>query len=158
VCRQLSGNSPLMPHARLIICEKNGRWAVALRREIAGKCRVFETRSLEECWEELAKCPASWLVLEASETNVEPLAGRLANLGRDFAGARAMICGERNMAPWEWLLREAGAVHAVFSPRELAPAARMALCHLAQAPEPQRSFREHVWDRLPWNFVSTRRL
>jgi hypothetical protein len=139
-----------MPYARLIVCEKTGRWAAALRRELAGKARVYETRSLPDCWDELAESPASWLVLEATEANLDNLAQRLAELPEKFRFARAMVCGERPMAAWEWLLREAGAVHAVFSPRELAPAVRFALRHLALAPRPEMSLRERVWESLPW--------
>lgn len=139
-----------MPYARLIVCEKTGRWAVALRRALGGRPRVYETRSLAECWDELAASPASWLALEASEANLDKLWGRLATLGHRFPLACAMVCGQRAIAPYEWLLREAGAVHAVFSPRELGGAARLAVRHLAQAPEPTQSPRERIWSRLPW--------
>jgi transcriptional regulator with GAF, ATPase, and Fis domain len=51
--------------ARLIVCERTGRWAVALRRELAeAGVRVWETRTLADCWTELAESPASFLVLE----------------------------------------------------------------------------------------------
>lgn len=139
-----------MPPARLICCEKTGRWAVAFRRELGGKHRVYETRSLADCLTELAASPASWVVLEATEVNVDSLAMRLTELRRRFPLARAMVCGERAVSPHEWLLREAGAVHAVFSPRDLAPSARMAVRHLAAAPEPAGTLRERIWARLPW--------
>lgn len=153
-----------MPLARLIVCEKTGRWAVGLRREfahVAPACRagvvpatlpprVYETRSLADCFVELAASPASLLVLEATETNLENLARRVLEIGRRFPLAAAIVCGERAMSPYEWLLREAGAVHTIFSPRELTPAARLAMRHLANAPEPALSLRERVWNRLPW--------
>lgn len=140
-----------MPPARLIVCEKSGRWAVALRRELGAKPRVYETRSLPECWEELAASPASWLLLEVTAANLEGLMVRLESLGRDFPAARAVVCGDRPLASREWLLREAGATHAVFSPRELAPVARLAVRHLAGVSLPPQSLRERVWERLPWS-------
>lgn len=146
-----------MPPARIIVCEKTGRWAVALRRELGAKPRVYETRSLPECWEELAASPASWLLLEATEANLDGLTLRLTELGRDFPEARAVVCADRSLAPCEWLLREAGAVHAVFSPRELVPVARMSKRHLAAVPLPPRSVRERVWERLPWSRRETPR-
>lgn len=139
-----------MPLARLIVCERTGRWAVGLRRELGTHPRVYETRSLADCWVELAASPASFLLLEATEANVEMLVSRLTELRCGFALSGAMVCGERDMACYEWLLREAGAIHAVFSPRELAPAARVAARHLAAVPEPPVPLRERVWGRLPW--------
>lgn len=139
-----------MPLARLICCEKTGRWAVGVRRELGGRPRVYETRSLADCSAEVVVSPASWLVLEATATNVDNLAAFLAELRWRFPLARAMVCGERAVSSYEWLLREAGAVQAVFSPRELAPAARMAMRHLAAAPEPALSLRERQWAKLPW--------
>ena len=51
--------------ARLLVCERTGRWAVALRRELAEVgVRVWESRTLDFCWNELAASPASFLVLE----------------------------------------------------------------------------------------------
>lgn len=139
-----------MPLARLIVCEKTGRWAVGLRRELGKAPRVYETRSLADCWDELAASPASYLVLEATEANIEMLTSRLAEVRVRFPLATAIVCGERAMARYEWLLREAGAIHAVFSPRELAPAARLAARHLAAVAEPPIPLRERVWERLPW--------
>ena len=57
--------------ARLIVCERTGRWAVALRAELAGAgVRVWETRLLDDCWNEMAKSPAlpGNLMLEVLKT------------------------------------------------------------------------------------------
>ena len=59
--------------AHLIVCEPSGRWAVALRRELGPSARVFETRSVAECWERLARSPGSFVVVEATAGNLEPL-------------------------------------------------------------------------------------
>ena len=46
---------------RLIVCERSGTWAAALRRELAeAGVGLGETRSLVECWESLAAATASF--------------------------------------------------------------------------------------------------
>ena len=136
--------------ARLIVCERTGRWAVALRRELTeAGVRVWETRSLADCWDELASSPASFLILELAR-NPRPLLDRLARLPRTFAAARAAVISDRSLAHYEWLLREAGAVHFVCSPRELAPLARIVCRHLAQAPASPKTLTEQIWAELPW--------
>lgn len=137
--------------ARLIVCEHAGRWAVALRRELApAALRVYETRNLADCWEMLAEAPASFVIVELSAADVAALLRRMARLGRDFPLARVALVAERSLAGYEWLMREAGAVHFVCSPRQAGPLARLAAGHLAQAPAPQRSLTQQIWAGLPW--------
>jgi len=54
------------------------------------------------------------------------------------------------LAGYEWLLREAGAVHFLCSPRQCGPLADLACCHLSQAPPPPRSLTQQIWAGLPW--------
>lgn len=135
---------------RLIICESTGRWAVALRRELAGRREVYETRSVAECFEALAKAPASFAIVELSRGNAEALAARVADLERDFPLARLAVVASGELADYQWLMREAGAVCFVTSPRRLAPLAEAACRHLDQAPTPQQTLVERIWDELPW--------
>lgn len=61
--------------ARLIVCERTGRWAVALRRELAGSgVRVHESRSIAECWQGLAESPAGFAVVELTGGNLASVA------------------------------------------------------------------------------------
>ena len=137
--------------ARLIVCERTGAWAVALRRELAAAgVHVHETRSVAECWEVLARCPAGFLVVELTPAAVDPLLARMASLEREFPLARVAVVTERRFRDCQWPLREAGAVDFVVSPRELAPLARAIVRHLEQAPEPPRSLTERIWAGLPW--------
>jgi hypothetical protein len=137
--------------ARLSVCERTGRWAVALRRELAGAgVRVSETRSLADCWERLAEAPASFLVVELSAVTVDELLFRTARLQRDFPVARLAAVADRRLADYQWLMREAGAVHFTCSPRGLGPLARLACRHLAQVPAPQQTLSERIWATLPW--------
>lgn len=136
---------------RLIVCERTGRWAMALRRELAGTdIRPRETRSLADAWDALTRSPSSFIVVELSAGNAPELLRRLERLGHDYPLARAAVVSHRRLAPFETLLREAGAVHYVCSPRRLPALADVLARHLAQAPAPPRGWAERVWAGLPW--------
>jgi hypothetical protein len=139
------------PSARLLLCERTGDWAAAMRRELAeAGVRVWETRSLADAWAALGQAPASLLIVELTVQNMEHLLGRMARLSHEFPLARVAVVAERAMAGHEWLLREAGAVHFVCSPRQLAPLAEIALRHLAEVPSPPQTMVERIWASLPW--------
>jgi hypothetical protein len=136
--------------AKLIVCERSGRWAVALRRELADAgVRVWETRTLADCRDELVANPASFALVELG-----PSAGGLlrflAAQPRQFPAARLAVVASRSQAGYEWLMREAGAVHFLSSPRQVAVLARLACRHLAEVPPPQQSLADRIWAGLPW--------
>ena len=136
--------------AKLIVCERTGRWAVALRRELAEPgVRVWETRTLADCRDELIANPASFAVIELG-ANVAGLLRLMAVQQRQFPAARLAVVANRSQAGYEWLMREAGAVHFLCSPREVAVLARLACRHLAEVPAPQQSLAERIWASLPW--------
>lgn len=136
--------------ARLIVCERTGRWAVALRRELADAgVRVWETRTLADCWNELVESPASFVVLELGG-DVAELLRRIARQPSEFPMARLAVVADRSLAAYQWLMREAGAVHFVCSPRRVGPLAQLACRHLLQVPPPQQSLTERIWASLPW--------
>lgn len=141
--------TPSIP-ARLIVCERTGRWAVALRRELSGAgVRVWETRTLADCWKELIASPASFVVVELGG-DVAGLLRRMASQSREFPLARLAVAADRSLSDYEWLMREAGAVHFVCSPRQVGPLAQLACRHLAHVPPPQQSLTERIWASLPW--------
>ena len=136
--------------AKLIVCERSGRWAVALRRELAeAGVRVWETRTLADCRDELAANPASFAVIELGP-NIGGLLRLLSGQPRQFPAARLAVVANRSQAGYEWLMREAGAVHFLTSPRQVAVLARLACRHLAEVPSPQQSLAERIWASLPW--------
>jgi hypothetical protein len=136
--------------AKLIVCERSGRWAVALRRELAEPgIRVWETRTLADCRDELIENPASFAVIELGANAVGVLR-LLARQPRQFPAARLAVVADRAQADHEWLMREAGAVHFLCSPRQVAVLARLACRHLAEVPPPQQSLGERIWASLPW--------
>jgi hypothetical protein len=137
--------------AGLIVCERTGRWAVALRRELtAANLQLSQTRALAACWELLAQAPASFLVVELTIPTVDELLPRIACLDRDFPLAHAAVVADRRLAAYQWLAREAGAVHFCSSPRQLGPLADIARRHLAHAPAPRQTITERIWASLPW--------
>ncbi len=137
--------------ARLIVCERTGRWAVALRGESAfAGVRVWETRSLAECWKLLAESPCSFLVAELTSANADDLLRRLARLEREFPGVRAAVVARRSLADHQWLVREAGAIHFTCSPRQLTPLAEAACRHLCQVEVSEPALSERMWASLPW--------
>lgn len=136
--------------AKLIVCERTGRWAVALRRELADVgIRVWETRTLADCRDELLNSPASFAVVELG-ANTGRLLHFLARQSHQFPAARLAVVADRSQADHEWLMREVGAVHFLCSPRQVALLARLACRHLAQVPPPQQNFADRIWASLPW--------
>ena len=137
--------------ARCIVCERSATWGVALRLplERIGH-RIVETRSLDDCWDELAASPASLAAVEATCLNLDSLVPWLCRVRAAFPRARVVVFGRRELDAAQWLLRAAGAVHVVFSPRQWQPVVRIAQRHLGSGPCPDDSERQRVWRRLPW--------
>ena len=136
---------------RWIICEKTGTWAAALRWAAGPDgLRIYETRSLEHCREELAQFPCSFLSLEATVLNLESVVELLDEVRQSFVEARAMVLAQPDLSFAQDILREAGAVDMVFSPRRLDLTVRQAQKHLAAVAQPQLGLRETIWSRLPW--------
>ena len=140
-----------MPVARFIVCERTATWGVALRLPLKqiGR-RIVETRSLDDCWSEVAASPASLVGVEATTSNLESLVPWLQRLTATFPRTCVVVLGSRGLEAGEWLLREAGAAHVVFSPRQWQPVVRIAQRHLGAPPCPDDSERQRIWRRLPW--------
>lgn len=136
--------------ARLIVCERTGRWAVALRRELGDAgIRVWETRTLANCREELAASPASFVVLELAG-DAPGVIRFLSRQSQELPSARLAVVADISRTGWELFVREAGAVHFLTSPRHAGLLARLACRHLAQSPVSQQSLTERIWGSLPW--------
>ncbi len=137
--------------ARLVVAERTGTWAVALRQASAlTDTRVYETRSLAECWQMLPGYPSSFLVLEATPVSIDGVLDYLARIKRQYPLARAAVVADPSLSGHEWLIREAGAVHFLTSRRGAGPLALVARRHLSQIPEPRHGLAERIWAELPW--------
>jgi len=137
--------------ARLYTCERSSDCAAGLRRILgpAGP-RVYELRSAAVVFEELAARPASVIVWQIRSSSLDTLAEALHQQRRDYAASVGIVVGQRNMARHEWLLREAGAVHAVFAMRHLDQVVRIALRHLAMVALPPDTWQDRIEQHLPW--------
>lgn len=126
---QLDGNS-----APLIVCERTGDWAMHLRRALAQhKVPLREVRSLLECDEQLLESPESCLFLALDVGRQADVVDFVAAWSDRFPRCRIVIGAPRDQAGYEPLFREAGAVHFVTSPRDLAATATIIERHLARA-------------------------
>lgn len=136
---------------RCIICERSERWAAALRTPLARNGhRLVETRSLDDCWQEVAGRPRSLVALEATPANLESLLPWMRRLAAAFPHVRVIGLGCPALGAGQWVLREAGAVHVVHSPRQWLLLVRIADRHLGSAPGAEESDRQRIWRRLPW--------
>jgi hypothetical protein len=136
--------------ARLVVCERDGSWAVALRRELAeAGLRVWETRTLAACQAMLAESPASFAVLELTP-QIEEILDCIENWQAEFPQFRFAIAADRSLAHYRWLMQEAGAADFIYSLRNVGRLAQTACRHLAQVPPLLQSLTERIWANLPW--------
>ena len=137
--------------ARLILCEKTGRWAAAFRRAAAaGELPIRETRSLEQLERELEQLPSSVAAIEINSASAARIGSQLAGWRVRFSAARFVLLAETDVAASEPELREAGACHVVYSSRDLAATVELIRRHLARAPRPELSLEDSILASLPW--------
>jgi hypothetical protein len=137
--------------ARLVVCERTGRWAVALRRELSeAGVRVWETRNLSDCGLLLAQSPASFAILELNENKINETL-RFINIWQaEFPHFRFAVVGDHGLSSCQWLMRETGADDFLCSMRKIGDLAQTACRHLAQVPAAPQSLSERIWANLPW--------
>jgi hypothetical protein len=141
---------------RFIICEKSGKWVMALRWSAAQlPMRLYETRTLWDCRHELLQFPASFLVLEATTANLDGVVQLLTEVRQMHTRARAIVVTDRELECWEDLLREAGALHVAYSPRRFDAITRMAISHLPAIVLPDVSLLDEFRSRMPWKDETT---
>jgi hypothetical protein len=111
-----------MPVQPLIVLERDGHWAAALRRELdsAGvRATLIENRSWDEVWNALGEFPTALVAAELTEATAERLLAVLARIERRHPQAAMFVVADRRLAAYRDLLREAGALHFITSPRRL---------------------------------------
>jgi hypothetical protein len=115
----------VMQQAKLIVCERSGRWATALRRSLVdndaedSEIDIVETRSVSDCRDELVAAPESLVVLEISPANTAAAVELLTYIDRWFAISRSLVVADRAHSSFEPIAREAGAIDFLTSPRQL---------------------------------------
>jgi len=144
-----------MNNQDVIVCERSGLWATAMRRALALSWGLCETRSWAACEREIQARSAALVAVEVSPENAEAACGRLARLAARFPRVRVVVLADRKLRHVEWLLREAGAVHVVYALSDL-PQLRTVLARFQeQAPSSPPGFRDSVQSRLPWRQHAT---
>jgi hypothetical protein len=134
----------------LIVCERRGVWATALVRHLPSPLQMIQARAVSQCKSELERCPAAFLVLEVARDNLASMLELLRRLEWRFPAARALVVAPRDMLDYEWLLREAGAVHFCVSPREGKSLARVAERHLRGAAQSINGPLARLRAQVPW--------
>lgn len=140
-----------MPTSQLIICEKTGKWAAALRRQLAKPTadRLFETRLIEDCEQQLVAKPCSIAAIEQTWNNYDSVLALLSRITRGVPLARAIILDETRDTGLSRLDQLSGAIHVTSSRLRLRHAARLVMRHLAKFPA-RSSLREDLIGWLPW--------
>ena len=118
-----------MATREIFVCEKDGGWTSAVRRFVHETVRVRETRSLLECRDRLCEIRDAFVVLEVTRQSLSPVLSELVRLRPGVHRAPVAVVANRSLWRAEWSLREAGAVHVVFSPRRVNTLCHMALRH-----------------------------
>jgi DNA-binding NtrC family response regulator len=157
-----------MRESRVIVLERDGHWAGALRHELGHPrphhhypnstpisneaVRVIEVRSWDEFWQRLGQDPAALLAVVLTDTNIDSVLGALARMDRQFPDAAMLILTNRQLVPYRRLLREAGALHFVTSPRRLDEVVEIALRRWARLPAATSSAGrvDEILADLPW--------
>jgi DNA-binding NtrC family response regulator len=122
-----------MSRVALIVMERTGDWTAALRSRLEpSDVRLCETRMIEECWQRLVQQPTALAALELTAENVRPLLAALLRLHVELPEVRAIVMAERKLAAYENLVREAGAIHFVVSPRSLSDVVELVRRRTAQ--------------------------
>lgn len=143
--------SPTRPLTRLVLCEQQNDWAIAIvRAQRRLRPVLCETRSLCQMSDALELSPRSFLGIELTATNFESILTTLINISRNYPQAVAVILSSRHLRRYEAVLRQAGAIDFLVSTRRLPTLLEMINRHFnLHAPVPSSSA-QSVWQRLPW--------
>lgn len=137
--------------ARLIVCERSGRWGSRLRRELADEGRwIGPARSLSQLRDLLNQHPASLVVLELTRDNLQPASRAIAQLHDDFPRAGLIVVTRRPLSGCQWSWREAGAAHVVTDALKVGEIGRIWKSHCRRFPPVEQTHAQRIRDRLPW--------
>lgn len=142
-----------MATTQLIVCEAGSTWAVALRRQLAVELRetICETRSLTDCWRQALAASESIVILELTRANLELCASELLRYRTRLPRVPVLVVGSRDVEAAGPLMRELGAVHTVFSTRDVMPLVRIVQRHWRRVHDPDAI---PPWRQLPWEDAS----
>ncbi len=93
--------------------------------------------------------------LEPTAANLAQMVELCAEIMATRPYAAVVVLGSPELADYEALLREAGALHWFASPRELGGWRRTVLNHIERIPTGAGDIAESVWHSLPWSDAAT---
>jgi DNA-binding NarL/FixJ family response regulator len=140
--------------SRLIVLERDGHWAAALRRELDDAAvRIVETRSWDEVWQLLGQSPSALVAAELSPATPERTLAALARIERVYPQAAIIVLADRRLAGYRDLLLEAGALHFISSPRRLPEIGAILRRRAARFDGPVAADDplEEIRNNLPWS-------
>lgn len=144
-----------MGEPALVLLAADRRWVVAFHwlAQTHG-VPLREARDTDECHQLLAANPGS-VVAVALEQGREPEAWAWWESLDASMDVPWIVLADRGTDETAWLLREAGAMHVTMAHWNLEPVVKQIACWLDQArsrePQQHTSYRQQVWDRLPWS-------
>lgn len=137
--------------AACVVCERGNTWTVHLKQMLRDAGIVVrQTGRLGACWQDLECYPASFLLLETDNGNLRQVFDLLPHIRSRFPDVRVAVALSRGLEEEGWSLREAGAIHAVESTRQLDSITRIVRRHVARAPAIDMTWAARVAARLPW--------
>jgi hypothetical protein len=142
---------------QFIVCEQTGDWTPALRRWLPATS-VFETRILFEIWDRLELDPTSVVGIEFAADKADAILAAIVRINRNFPLSRCVVLMSRALHAWEQVVREAGAIHVVRSPRDLKEVGQLVERHVHNLPpagpmsdKMPDSLEERILSTLPWS-------
>jgi hypothetical protein len=142
---------------QFIVCEQAGDWTHSLRRWLPD-VSVFETRILFEIWDRLETDQTSIVGIEFSTAKADAILAAIVRINRNFPRSRCIVLLPRALRAWDLAVREAGAIHVVYSPRDLRPLGQLLRRHELNRPpvdattrETPHSLEAQILASLPWS-------
>lgn len=136
---------------QLVLCETSHQWTIALRWALsASKIPVDNSSSLEPCLQSLERNPYGVVGIEVALLGIEMTLQAIRDLRDAYPDCVIIALADRGDARYDALLREAGATHVAFSRRDLRSTARLVARCLSQTKQAPLSYRDDVWNRMPW--------
>ena len=140
-----------MTTARMIVSETSGRWSFAFRTALVdSSVSLSEVAGLATAFRRFHDDSPAILAFEATEPVAEQGLRLLQLSRRQNPGRGVIVLLGDSLATSEPLWKEAGAIAVVASPRYLRPVARLIRRYFDTRQGPSLTFREDVWQRMPW--------
>ena len=138
-----------MATEHMVICEETGWWATAVRRFADDlPLPLLETRSLSSCMELESRCDVLFMMVEVRRSMLNDLIPWTFEVRQRWKQTPWVAVATREMRRSEWFLREAGAAHVLFSPRQIEEVICILRRHLYAIGHRPRSRVERAFDHL----------